>query len=176
MRVVRLAGGSLAALAMMGMAAPAAAGDRPKRHHRHKDKVDVGDIALGAVLLGGLLALTGSKKKRAEPIAYAPPPEPLPEAAAGPIAVEDMTADDAADACAIAAEGQGAKMARIAQVAEVTSVDRSGEKWFVAGTIQLRDGYREARGRSEGFRCSIGSRSVPEVRIAGEPEVAAVLP
>jgi hypothetical protein len=173
MQMSRALGGSLAALAMIGMAAPAAAGDRSRRNHRH-DKVDVGDVALGAVLLGGILAIAGSKKKHVEPVAYASPPEPQPENAS--VAVEDMTADDAADTCAAAAEGQGAKMARIAQVAEVTSVDRSGERWFVAGTIQLRDGYREARGRSEGFRCSIGSRGVPEVRIDGQPELVAAQP
>ena len=180
MQMIRMMGASLAALATAGMAMPAAAHDgrrgKQGRHHRG-DKVDAGDIALGAVLLGGLLALSGSKKKRAAPIAHDAPPEPAAGVVGVPrVAIEEMTADDAADTCAIAAEGQGAKVARIAQVGEVTAVNRSGVQWLVSGTIQLRDGYRQARGRSETFRCSIGERGVPEVRIAGGEVVAAVAP
>lgn len=168
-----------AVLAMVGMAVaavPAEARDeRPRREQRRDrnrgDKIDGGDVALGALLLGGVLAIAGAGKKKPPvgPIdaAYVPPP------AGAPLAVEEMTADDAADACGQAAESRGSRMARIAQVGTIGSVERSGDGWLVSGTVTLRDGYRDAVGRSGRFHCTLGTRDVPQIRFDGEPEVVA---
>ena len=173
-----------AALAMAGMVAAAvpaeAREDRSRREHRRDrdrgDKVDAGDVALGALLLGGVLAIAGAGKKKrpAGPVdaAYVPPPANAPGSAA-PLAIEEMSADDAADACGQAAESRGVKIARIAQVGTIGSVQRSGDRWLVSGTIGFRDGYRDAVGRSGRFHCTLGTSDAPQVRFDGEADVVA---
>ena len=181
---MRTIGAVLAMAAMAVAAAPAdARDDRPRREHKRdrdrgrEDRVDAGDMALGALLLGGVLAIAGAgKKKKAAVPTNAVAVEPLGGTpGAGPVlAIEEMTADDAADACAQAAESRGVRISRIAQVGTISSVERSGERWLVSGTIALRDGYRDAVGRAGRFHCALGTSDAPQVRFDGEPEVMAV--
>ena len=64
MEVLKLAGGTIAVAAMMGLAMPAEAQDwRPSRE-RHKDKFDLGDAIVGGLVVGGVLALVASGKKK----------------------------------------------------------------------------------------------------------------
>lgn len=180
---MRVIGAVLAMTAMAIAAAPVEARDeRPRREqkrdrdrNRHReDKVDAGDMALGALLLGGVLAIAGAGKKKPVGPVNAAALDPLGAMGAAPaLAVEEMTADDAADACAQVAESRGVKISRIAQVGTISSVDRSGEGWLVSGTIALRDGYRDAIGRPGRFHCTLGTSEPPRVRFDGEPETLA---
>jgi hypothetical protein len=163
---MKVFGGGLAALAMVGLAAPAAAGDRkPRRHHHHGDrgdKVTAGDVAIGALLIGGILALAGGKSKdvKVEDISFEPA-EAVPTAA--PISAP-FTADDATDACAQAAESSGVGLARVVRIGDVSQVDAAGEGWFVKGAVTLRDGYRAGLPVTlRGFRCTIAGTGVPSV-------------
>jgi hypothetical protein len=163
----RVMGGTLAALALVGLAAPAAAADRTSRRHHHRgdrdrgDKVSAGEIAIGALLIGGVLALAGGKigditveddeEAPTEAAAAAPVPAPYSEA-------------EATDACAQAAEASGVALARVVRIGDVTQVDAAGEGWFVKGNVTLRDGYRAGLpATSRGFRCTIGATGVPNV-------------
>ena len=176
---MRRIGAALALAAMAMTAVPAEAReDRSRREQRRGrgDRIDAGDVALGALVLGGVLAIVGAGRKRGA--RAAPPGEPIGsaggEASVVPtLAIEEMTADDAADACAQAAESRGIKLSRVAQVGTIERVERSGEGWLVDGTISLRDGYRDAGGRAGPFHCTLGTRDVPQVRFQGEPEVLA---
>lgn len=116
MTVLKLLGGATAVMAMAGMAMPAQAqGWRPQRHH-HEDKFDVGDAIVGGLVVGGLIALVSSGKKKTQPVEESyedvAPPEsrasidtgPMPESrygtpepvqpSSGPIA--EMPAPDSA--------------------------------------------------------------------------------
>ena len=164
--MIRTIGGAAAAVAVLGMTVPAEAGDRKPRHHRHhdEDKVTAGDVVAGAVLIGAIALLAGKKKKppvEPEPVAFA---EPLPTA---------FTQDEVVDACARAAEGEGARLARVVQTDRIVATDPAGEGWFARGFVTLRDSYREgASATKRGFRCSIAA-GMPRVTFDGE-ELAAV--
>jgi hypothetical protein len=173
-------GTGAAVLAVVAMATPAEAQRHRGRHHHRGDRVDGGDVLLGALLAGGLIALTSSANRRererreareAEERAAAEasyeeryvPSEPN----AQPTGYADVTdADGAADACAAAAESNGLRFARIARIGSIASIDPSGPNWFVRGTIELRNDYR-ARWDSRGFQCNIAGAGAPTVRIDG---------
>lgn len=188
--MLRRIGMAAAVAASVGLAVPAEAqwrgGHRPYRHH-HRGGIDGGDLLLGAVLAGGVIAVASaasnaSRERRAAEVDA----EPLPpawqdrdgpgdsyddgdvdesEADRSPGAAQGEE-DAAADACAAAAEAEGRRLARRATVSEVTDVDRAGDGWFVAGTIELADGYREV-GTERRFRCNLADGSAPNVRIDG---------
>ena len=191
--MVRSIGLVAALVASVGMAVPAQAqwrgGYRPYRHH---DRIDGGDVLLGAVLAGGVIAVATAASNANRQRQALPAPEPLPQQWDDrdgqhgsfddgddfgdddvPVAPDDEDRavastgeDQAADACAAAAEAEGRRLARRAVVSEVTDVDRAGNGWFVAGTIELSDGYRdEGSGRS--FRCNLAGGQAPSVRIDG---------
>lgn len=196
MAVLKFMGGAAAVLAMTGMALPAQAQNwRPQRQH-HEDKFDVGDAIVGGLLVGGLIALasSGKKKSAAPEEAYdAPPPEarvpidtgPMPgnrygeppQPGSGPIA--PMPAPDsarfdglydedaAADRCAIEAESLGERYARLARVSTVTSTVWNGKSWVIKGQVELADSYRDTSKQSYGFRCALRKGSDPIVTIAG---------
>ncbi len=190
MRVGRLVGAAVAAVTMIAVAAPAEA-QRWGGRHRHHDRVDGGDVLLGAVLAGGLIALvSGANKADRErrdadrydvpppPRADAPPPEWLPDSsepadyagpaeAGEPAGIADIAnADDAADACAGAALAEGQSHARVTSIGAITSVDQAGTGWSVRGSLVLRDDYR-TRGNERGFQCTIAGAGAPTVRIDG---------
>ena len=167
--MMRIAGAGLAAMALVGMAVPAAAEDRkPRRHHRDRaDKVDAGDIALGALLIGGVLAIAASGKKRSGPADYAPPLDTVAVTGAA------LDADGAADVCAQAAETQGTRLARVVRVDRISAVEAADDGWVARGMLVLRDSWRESGdARQRGFRCAVAGGGVPQVTFDGE-ELAA---
>lgn len=176
MRGMKLAGAATAALAMVAMAVPAEAQRHRGRHH-HRDRVDGGDVVLGALLAGGLIALVSSAKKReraraeAEADAYEEPMEAEPYVPETGAEVSDYSdirdADQAADTCAAAAEAEGQRLARIARVGAIEAVDAAGTSWRVRGKIELRNDYR-TRGNERPFSCTIAGPGMPSVRIEGE--------
>lgn len=52
-------------IALLAALLPTAA-DARHRHHRHRDGFDVGDAIVGAVILGGVLAIANASKKKRE--------------------------------------------------------------------------------------------------------------
>lgn len=194
MRMIQGLGATAAALAMVGMAVPADAsgqrrgnghGPNQGRGHRGGDRIDGGDLLLGALLAGGVIAIASAAGKKSRNDArYAedagPPPSdadagadhlddamPAPPPGNGPALAES----DAADACAEAAESRASEYARVARVSDIGSVDPAGNGgWYVQGTIELRDGYRDTAPRHERFRCSVGGSGVPSVRIDNAPD------
>ncbi len=178
-RIGKWLGGTAAVLALVAVAAPAEAQRRGGRH-RHHDRISTGDVFLGAILAGGLIALTSSANRRererreAAERAYAEryeaepaPVETRAEAHAEPGGYADVTdADSAGDACAAAAESSGMKFAKIARIGSIASIDPSGPNWLVRGTIELRNDYR-SRWDARGFQCTIAGAGAPTVRIDG---------
>ena len=182
--MLRTIGMAAAVAASVGLAVPAEAqwrGGRPYRHHR--SGIDGGDVLLGALLAGGVIAVASAasradRQRRAEPPAEPLPPEwtdpngpdgnfdgsDLEDGDDTPVAANDE--DVAADTCAEAAEEEGRRIARRATVSAITDVDRAGQGWFVAGTIDLSDGYRDA-GTPRRFRCNLTVGQAPSVRIDG---------
>jgi hypothetical protein len=182
--MLRTIGMAAAVAASVGLAVPAEAqwrGGRPYRHHR--DRIDGGDLLLGALLAGGVIAIASAASNADRQRRAAPPAEPLPrewadpdgpdgsfdgadraDDDAAPVAANDE--DVAADTCAEAAEEEGRRIARRATVSAVTDVDRAGQGWFVAGTIALADGYRDAATERR-FRCNLTVGEAPNVRIDG---------
>jgi hypothetical protein len=189
MQVLKLMGGAGAALAALSMAVPAEA-QRYRggpRHHRSHDKIDGGSLLLGALLVGGIVALSNSEKKRRERAqAYEADYEAaLPEDGGEPVPVEgsapvpDMPAPYAAeydglydppaaqDRCASAAETLGQSYARLARVTAVPDYSWNGRSWVVKGKIELSEGYADGDKRSHKFRCALRAGSEPSVTIEG---------
>lgn len=172
MGISKLLGGAGVALALVAMAAPAEA-QRWGGRHRHHDRIDGGDVLLGALLAGGIIAIASAADRERAPReaaedAYAEPPADAPgEPNVQPTNYIDLAdADSAADACAQAAESAALRHARIARVGSIDAIDPSGPNWLVRGTIELRNDYR-SRGTEHGFRCNIAGAGVPTVRIDG---------
>lgn len=94
-----------------------------------------------------------------------------PRGAGGP--PPELTEDDAAEACALAAEDEGYALARLASVRQISRVwpvaegARAGEgsNWGVEGVIELRDSWRAPRGREMSFRCMIAGGEVVDVTL-----------
>ncbi len=198
MGVLKLGGGAAALIAMAGMAMPADAQAqrwRPERKH-HEDKFDVGDAIVGGLVVGGLLALVSSGKKKPRPVEAVedvPPSEervpidtgPMPDSrygdapqpGRGPIAETPAPdsarfdglydEDAAADRCAMEAESLGERYARLARVSNVTSTVWNGKSWVIKGQVELADSYRDTTKQSHGFRCALRRGSDPIVTIEG---------
>lgn len=196
MSMIRWGGTVAAAVAMMGMAATPAEAQRYGRgRHHHGDRVDGGDVLLGAILAGGLIALVSAASKSSRDRADAPPPAdydrdappPADDGADAPPPPGDDGAapppggdysgggagagggeDAAVDACAAAAEDEGRNHAPIARVTKIGQVDPArGGGYYVNGTIELAQGYRDASPVSHGFRCSALGTGAPRVVIDG---------
>lgn len=73
--------------------------------------------------------------------------------------------DEAVDACADAAEYEGAGIARLATVRDILIVDPSRYGWDIEGTIDLRDSYRERRRAPLHFTCAVRNGGIADVRI-----------
>lgn len=190
--VVRGVGAGLASVALLAMALPAQAQTAPGRgqdrnRHHHRDKDDgVGGLIVGALLVGGLVALTaGENKRRAREAAYqedyqAPPADPtlLPAYAPGspvadipaPYAAEyDGLYDEEAaqDRCASAAEVRGQDYARLSRVTSITDYRWNGRSWVVKGMLELASSYSDTARRSVAFRCALKAGKEPVIAIAG---------
>lgn len=198
MAFLKLMGGAAAVMAMTGLAMPAQAQRwHPERKRHHEDKFDVGDAIVGGLVVGGLIALVSSGKKKApaadEAYDDVSPPEarvPIDTAPAegsryaepaqpgsGPIAETPAPnsaefdglydEDAAADRCAMEAESLGERYAHLARVSSVTSTVWNGKSWVIKGQVELASGYRDPKKQSYGFRCALRRGSDPIVTIAG---------
>lgn len=78
-----------------------------------------------------------------------------------------QTEDQAIDACSLAAENQGREHADGARVMDIVDVDRDSRGWVVNGTVELRDGYSDARSSEQRFRCAVTFQGLRDVRIDG---------
>jgi hypothetical protein len=180
MTIFGKAGAALALTAMTLGAVPAEA----QRHGRHRsghDRIDGGDVLLGAVLAGGLFALLSSKKKTPPPpseevaivddgaaaVTDAPPPDVGPNGENRTISIARTDEEAAVDACVSSAESEGRRYARIAKIDKVTIVDAVASDWIVRGSLALRDDYRAPATEYRGFSCRVGERGVEQVSIEG---------
>lgn len=190
-------GGAAAALAVATMAVPAQAQDRRSggrdrdrhhHHHRDTDKVDGGGLVLGALLVGGLVALASGEKKRREKAAAAYEADyeaalPADGGAAVPVEgsapVPDMPAPYAAeydglydmeaatDRCASEAETFGQQFARMARVSSISSQVWNGKSFVIKGKLELAEGYADPGKLSRKFRCGLRAGSEPAITIEG---------
>jgi hypothetical protein len=169
-------------------AAPAFAdGPGRWRHYRHHDRgLDAGALIGGLALVGAAAVVIGSvnqnERQRYDDDRYAPPPPPraqgwqdddgayqdegYPEDGGfDPAAVRSE--DQAVDVCSVAAENQGREYADNARVMDIVDVDRDLRGWVVDGTVELRDGYQDARVTEQRFRCAVTFQGLRDVRIDG---------
>jgi hypothetical protein len=176
MRIIGKLGAASALAAMALCAVPAQAQWHGPRHRGH-DRIDGGDVLLGAVLAGGLFALLSSARHHDAPSPpvedVPPPPPPVVQptgtgegvAPAGRRVESDQ--DAAVDACVSSAESEGRHYARIAKIDTVNGIDADGAGWMVRGTLVLRDDYRQSRGDRRGFSCRVGDKGVEGVMVDG---------
>lgn len=179
----------IALAAMIGTSAAPALADGPGRwrHHRHHDNgLDVGALIGGLVVVGAGAALIGavnqSERQRYDDRYAPPPPPPLQDDYGsqddqgyaddryadgdwGPAAVQSE--DRAVDICAVSAERQGRQYADNARVVDIVDVDRDARGWVIDGTVELRDGYRDAANQETRFRCAVTFAGLSDVRIDG---------
>lgn len=148
---------SAATAAFLTVSAAAPAEARPYgRHHRHHDRIDAGDVLLGAILLGGIVAVaSAASKDRGRN--------------------EDWGRDGeraAVEQCADAAEREAQSRERDARVTDITDVQRSGEAYRVRGVIDYRsedddsddrrwDDYRD----NSRFTCIVRYGRIQDLRI-----------
>jgi hypothetical protein len=188
-KTFKLAGGMAAVLAMTSLAIPAEAqsrGDRRgthgRHHHRGNDKIDAGDVIVGALVLGGIAALIGGEKKRREKQAIyqadyetdeagnpLPGSSPVPEVPAPDAAEYDGLYDmeAAADRCASEAEAQAQNYARLSRVTAVTSTTYSFGKWIVKGKAEFAEDDNGADARTQRWRCSLKAGQQPSISFEG---------
>ncbi|MDQ0249984.1 hypothetical protein J2W22_002048 [Sphingomonas kyeonggiensis] len=193
MTVLKLVGVAAGAVAMAGLAMPAQAQAqerwRPSREVK-KDKFDLGDAIVGGLVVGGVLALISSGKKKAHDVAPAEERVPIDtgpveesrygepaQPGGGPIAETPAPdsarfdglydEDAAADRCAMETETLGERHARLARVSNVTSTVWNGKSWVIKGQVELANSYRDTNKQSHGFRCSLRRGSEPVVTIDG---------
>lgn len=124
-----LLGAATAALLVTSAASPADA--RRYRHWDRHDGIDVGDVILGAIIIGGIAAIASAASKSNENN--------------GTIFGRDRdrergrnTESAAVDACADAAERRARDAGRDARVTEIGGVERQGDSFRVRGTIEYR--------------------------------------
>jgi hypothetical protein len=189
MGILRLAGGTAAAFAAISMAVPAQAQRyHGARHHHRGDGDGVAGFVLGALVVGGIAALASGEKKRREREAayqedYEAPPVEGEEGSAQPRPVGSPVADipapgsaeydglydpdAAADRCAVAAEVDAQKFARLSRVTSISSTVWSGKSWVVKGNVELSESYRDEAKQNYKFRCALKAGNEPEVSIPG---------
>lgn len=189
MGFLRLIGGTAASVAALSLAMPAQAQryHGPRHHHRGDDGDGVAGFLLGALVVGGIAALASSEKKKREREAayqedYVAPLEgeegpASPRPAGSPVA--DIPAPDsaqydglydpdaAADRCAVAAEIDAQKFARLSRVTSVSSTVWNGKSWVVKGNVELAESYRDEVKQNYKFRCALKAGNEPEVSIPG---------
>ena len=174
----------LATSATPAMARPGWGGGR--HHDRHRGGGGDGLLA-GILILGGVAAIASASRDRQQRDDY-PVPDAFPEDAEPVLDVprddapapRDAAPDDvyrspvrignedqAVDACAIAAEQDGGRDGRTAQVRDVDRVDAVGGGWNVSGQVELRRGYRDTSRQTEDFTCTVRDGQVASVRLTG---------
>ncbi len=174
MRVVAMLGTLVSGLAMVAMATPAEAQRwHGGRHHDH-DHISGGDLLLGALLGGAVVAIAASdnhnERERVETIDRdAPPPNSVPPETPAPDSARfDGMYDEeaAADRCSVQAEIFGSHYAHVAHVTRVSETVWDGGSWLVKGRLELADSYRDTARRTRDFRCTLRRGTEPDVEFA----------
>lgn len=145
---------SLAAAFSMLAAAPAEARGWGGRHYR--DRVDIGDVLTGVLIIGGIAAIANAAKNRENTRGY-----PLPRSDDGyryrtPGGYERSDGrgmDRAVDMCVDEVER------RSGRVASVDGANRNADGWQVSGELE----------RGAGYSCRIGNDGrISDVQVTGE--------
>lgn len=175
-------GKAVAATALLATsltAVPAQAERHGSRHRGGNDRINGGDVLLGAVLAGGLFAiLSGAGKKKSPPVEDVATEDVTPTPIIGPeegnriVSIARSDEEAAVDACVSSAESEGRRYARVAKIDKVTIVDAVASDWIIRGSLGLRDDYRVPASDHRDFTCRVGERGVEQVTIEG-PAVAA---
>lgn len=147
-----------AAFLTVSAAAPAEARSYG-RHHRHHDRIDAGDVLLGAILLGGIVAVASAASKD--------------RGGNDRWDREDRDGERAAvEQCADAAEREAQRRSRDARVTDITDVQRSGESYRVRGVIDYRSGDDDSDDRrwddyrdNSRFTCTVRYGRIQDLRI-----------
>lgn len=161
-------------------ASEAVAGDRYYRGRRHhRDRFDLGDAVVGAIVAGGLIAvLSGASKKQRD----VETDRPL-ESGWEPRGDWDQRSNDwawadrdwpnrtneeraAVAACAREAEDLGGRYEREARVREIGDVDRKGGEYRVQGQLDVRSargGDDDARS-TDSFVCYVRNDRITDFR------------
>lgn len=137
-------------------------------HHRHRDRVDAGDVIAGIFVIGAIAAIASaaSKAKDAKRTTDADPANSDRDdrsrdvARTGRIASED----DAVDACAEAVEE---KAGAAASVRDITKVSPATDGWDVEGTVEERSDWRAKAAEKKRFTCSVRDGDVDYVYVDG---------
>jgi len=153
---------AVAAALVVPVAAPVRAGDRHWGGHRHRDRVDAGDIIAGAIIIGGIAAIASgisksNKEKRDR--------EWERDNSYGGSAYDDRT--DAVDVCARAAEDEARRDSQRAVVRTIDSVSNEGARYRVGGVVEIERPRGWDRDKPGGtytdrvrFRCTARNGSV----------------
>lgn len=148
-----------AGLAMLAAAAtvPAEAGwsrGRYPDHHRRAEKVEVGDLLVGAALVGIVAAIASSKPKPEPAVYQGPSPDAPPSYEVPPDAGPADPAEAAAvDGCVRYVGQHYADDAdEFGRVEEISSVEPTAKGFKVRGRLRIED-YR-GNIRITKFRCS----------------------
>lgn len=151
---------SAATATFLTVSAAAPAEVRPYgRHHRHHDRIDAGDVLLGAILLGGIVAVASAASKD--------------RGRNGDWGRDDPDAERAAvEQCADAAEQEARDRSRNARVTDITDVERRGVSYRVRGIIDYRPGNDDSDDRrwddyrdNSRFTCTVRYGRILDLRI-----------
>jgi hypothetical protein len=126
--------------------------------HRHRDRVDAGDVIAGIAIIGVIAAIASSSSKSKRDRRSDRVDRDNDRRTGSDIVSEDQ----AVNACATAAERQGGETA---SVRDILAVDRTKDGWDVEGTIEQRDGWRDKSADRRRFTCSVRFGDIDNVYI-----------
>jgi hypothetical protein len=159
-RIMRMAGMArinhfAAASALVAAFSMAAAPALARNHHWHRwhghDRIGVGDVLAGAVILGGIAAIANAASKHDSEEPGPPPPEDR-QSYAYDEPRRDVGLDHAAGMCVDAVERGHDR------VHAVDNVSRERDGWTVSGRLE----------NGSGFACGVGSDGrIDDVDVAG---------
>jgi hypothetical protein len=129
------------------------------KHGRYykRDRLDTGDVIgiLAVVGLVAAIATSGKSKRREREAGIYNDRGPYKRGAIN-------SENDAVDTCALAAEDRAGKMS---SVRDVTKVSVTEDGWDIAGTIEVRDDWRDKTVEPRGFNCVVRDGTVKAVFI-----------
>ncbi|WP_305095650.1 hypothetical protein [Croceibacterium aestuarii] len=141
----RFSAAAASAAAVSLLAAPAAALELPRgapaiyhedsangwrRHHRHRDGIDGGDVLAGVLILGGIAAIASAASKQDRAERY-PAPPPYPQQRQGYSSDGNGRGIDGAVEMCVGQVERGRD-----RVGTVDSANRDATGWSVTGTIE----------------------------------------
>lgn len=129
------------------------------RRWRHRDGIDVGDVILGAIIIGGIAAVasaasnSGRDRTRNRDGNWG-----------GGWSRDEGTEDEAVDACARAAEREGSRYGNGAKVEDITSVARQDGGYRIHGVVSADRSYGNGRYNDNSrFSCSVRYGQVEDI-------------